>query len=80
MRGHSCNGRGNGRGGRQDPIDDAFGYTCVRDPDGLSCLVDLTLYLTLSIQITKSTISKFSTVSELLAYRLPNSDSTRRIE
>ena len=35
-RGHGCNGGGSGRGSRQDPIDDAFAYTSVCDPDGLS--------------------------------------------
>ena len=35
-----CNGRVSGRGSRQDPIDDAFEDTSVRDPDGLSNRVD----------------------------------------
>ena len=51
QRGRGCDGCGSGRGSRQDPIDDASAKTSVRDPAGL------TLYLTLSIQITKSTVS-----------------------
>ena len=39
-RGSGCNGRGSIRGSQQDPIDDAFGYTLVRDPTGLSNRVD----------------------------------------
>ena len=61
-------GRGcNGCGSRQDHIGDAFADTSA-------------LYHTSSIKITKSTVSYFSTVSELLVYRLPNSDSTGRIK
>ena len=48
-------------------IDDAFADTSAID-------------LTSSIKITKSTVSYLLTVSELLAYRLPDSNSTERIE
>ena len=81
-RGHGCNGHRSGHGSKQDysPIDNAFVDTSVRDPTGLSNGIDQALYLTPVIQIIKSTVSLFSTVSDLLAYRLPNSDSTGRIE
>ena len=35
-----CNGRGSGRGGRQDPIVDAFADTSVLDPASVSNRVD----------------------------------------
>ena len=39
-RGCGCNGRGSGHGSRQDPIDDAFVDTSVRDSAGLIKRID----------------------------------------